>query len=440
MADVVISTEATQNMSCSGGICAPTASDAVLNTTDIENMLASGPLTVTTTGSGVQASNIDVTAAFLWSAANTLTLDANQSITVSARVTDSGDGGVSLVTNDGGSGEALSFLTGGNITISSDKDRLTINGEAYTLEKDIAGLAHDIVAHPKGRFALANDYDAKQNKLFRSPPIPVEFAGTLNGLGHAIRNVEIGDISDMEVGVFAGLASPGTISSIGLQNIVVQSGAHDADVGGLVGVVTGGAVQNSWVSGRIQGDFVGGLVGTVSSGAISNSWSSAQVRGYDAGGLVGGSEGEIENSFASGTVVGADEAGGLVGASGGDGRIANSYATGVSKALSGAIAGGLVGVNASVSSSYSTGQVKGVVGAQVGGFIGYNPGTIENCVWDTTTSKTKIGVGGGFRTGLRGLTTRELRSRLPKGFDPSIWAEDAAINNGFPYLIANPPQ
>ena len=25
------------------------------------------------------------------------------------------------------------------------------------------------------------------------------------------------------------------------------------------------------------------------------------------------------------------------------------------------------------------------------------------------------------------------------GFDPNIWAENPKINNGFPYLIANPP-
>ena len=28
---------------------------------------------------------------------------------------------------------------------------------------------------------------------------------------------------------------------------------------------------------------------------------------------------------------------------------------------------------------------------------------------------------------------------LPAGFDPAIWAQSKSINNGFPYLIANPP-
>ncbi|HEX4157327.1 MAG TPA: hypothetical protein VHY79_02555, partial [Rhizomicrobium sp.] len=78
-ADVTISSDATANMSCVGGVCQPTASDAVLNVGDLENLLAAGNVTVTTTASGVQASNIDVTAKLGWSA-NALTLDAYQSI------------------------------------------------------------------------------------------------------------------------------------------------------------------------------------------------------------------------------------------------------------------------------------------------------------------------------------------------------------------------
>jgi hypothetical protein len=83
LAAVAISTEATSNMSCSGGVCSPTAADAVLNATDLENLLASGNVTVTTTGSGgVQATDIQVEAPFSWLNANGLTLDAYQSIAV----------------------------------------------------------------------------------------------------------------------------------------------------------------------------------------------------------------------------------------------------------------------------------------------------------------------------------------------------------------------
>ena len=32
-----------------------------------------------------------------------------------------------------------------------------------------------------------------------------------------------------------------------------------------------------------------------------------------------------------------------------------------------------------------------------------------------------------------------MKSGLPDGFDPQVWGQDANINNGYPYLLANPP-
>src|SRR5579863_1302147 len=62
-ADVTISAAATQNMNCAAGVCTPTAADAVLNVGDLETLLASGNVNVTTTGSGVQAKDMRVLAA-----------------------------------------------------------------------------------------------------------------------------------------------------------------------------------------------------------------------------------------------------------------------------------------------------------------------------------------------------------------------------------------
>ena len=58
-ATVAISSQTTQNMTCSGGVCAPTAKSAVLNAGDLETLLASGNVSVTTTGSGVQAKDFN---------------------------------------------------------------------------------------------------------------------------------------------------------------------------------------------------------------------------------------------------------------------------------------------------------------------------------------------------------------------------------------------
>jgi hypothetical protein len=95
----------------------------------------------------------------------------------------------------------------------------------------------------------------------------------------------------------------------------------------------------------------------------------------------------------------------------------------------------------SVSDSYSTGTVSGP--GYVGGFVGQDGGTIDDTYWDTTTSGiANLGQGAGNvsnANGIKGLTTAQLQSGLPSGFDPSVWAENAAINDGIPYLIANPP-
>ena len=39
-----------------------------------------------------------------------------------------------------------------------------------------------------------------------------------------------------------------------------------------------------------------------------------------------------------------------------------------------------------------------------------------------------------------GLTDAALKSALPAGFDPAIWGQSATINNGYPYLLDNPPE
>ena len=62
----MISNAQTQDMHCADGVCAPTASDAVLNAGELQTLLASGNVQVTATGSGVQADNIDLHEALRW--------------------------------------------------------------------------------------------------------------------------------------------------------------------------------------------------------------------------------------------------------------------------------------------------------------------------------------------------------------------------------------
>jgi hypothetical protein len=103
--------------------------------------------------------------------------------------------------------------------------------------------------------------------------------------------------------------------------------------------------------------------------------------------------------------------------------------------------GGLIGAKGAslAAASYSTGLVSGGPESCVGGFIGsdtYSPLTVYG-YWDTDTSGTDQSTCGAADA--IGLTTEQLKSGLPAGFDPKIWAQSPNINNGYPYLLANPP-
>src|ERR1700722_2587194 len=154
-AAVTISSAQTSNMNCSGGICAPTAKNAVLNVADLQNLLASGNVEVMTTGSGVQADDIEIDAPLAWSSANTLALDAYQSILVEKPVSVANASGLSITTNDGGSGGYFGFGAKGQVTFANLSSALTINGAAYTLEGDIKSLAAAITANSASYYALA---------------------------------------------------------------------------------------------------------------------------------------------------------------------------------------------------------------------------------------------------------------------------------------------
>jgi len=76
-----------------------------------------------------------------------------------------------------------------------------------------------------------------------------------------------------------------------------------------------------------------------------------------------------------------------------------------------------------------------------GGLVGFadNGGHFTHGYWDLDTSGTSQGCGAGNCAGIAGLTDSQLKSALPDGFDPAIWGQSASINNGYPYLLANPP-
>src|SRR5580704_8366642 len=323
-AAVTISSGATQNMSCSGHICTPTAKRAVLNVGDLENFLASGNLTVTTTGTGVQADDIEVKVLVTWSTSDRLVLDAYHSIIVDKPVSAVGLSGLTLTTDDGGANGILSFGPKGNVTFANLSSQLTINASPYALVGDIKTLASDIASNPGGDFALAANYDASADGTYNSCPVPTEFTGTFNGLGNTISNLSINGATNiggtLVEGLFAELATDGVLENIGLVNANISTGVKFVSAGPLNGI-SSGTIDSAYATGRVavgKQSTGGGLVG-LSVGAIVHSHASDDVTGRngDIGGLVGYNGGAVEDSYATGKLRAGKSVGGLVGGNGG---------------------------------------------------------------------------------------------------------------------------
>src|ERR1700691_1561765 len=249
-AAVTISTAATKNITCNAaGTCTPTKKSAVLNATDLMNLLATSSVDINT-GLAVLAaetSNIVIDAPITWSSASTLTLDAYQSVTVNHPVADAGSGGISIITNDGGSGGILSFGAKGSITISDTADSLLINGEPYVLVASPAELAPFTADDPSGHFALAASYDAG-GEPYSSAPVPTVFTGTFEGLGNRISHLAIHDkLGGNAVAFFAQVGVGGAVHDVELMEVTVMGASP---VGGLVAVNEG----------QLTGSIVDGLV------------------------------------------------------------------------------------------------------------------------------------------------------------------------------------
>jgi hypothetical protein len=199
-------------------------------------------------------------------------------------------------------------------------------------------------------------------------------------------------------------------------------------------------------------DAVGGLVG-LNGGTIADAWVDMNIAGSETrelGGLAGFHDGVVDKSFAKGRIFNEryfdTYMGGLVGRS--RGLISNSYSLMAVKCTHTNYmeAGGLVGANGdgiypggSVEFSYSAGRVH-TTDEYTGGFAGESRGDLTASYWDVDTSEQSEGCGNGDCSDLHGLTDTQLKSALPNGFDLKIWGQSPSINNGYPYLLANPPQ
>jgi hypothetical protein len=466
-----ISSAPTSNVACSSGVCTATAKAAVLNVADLANMLSSGDVTV---ASGRMARDIEIKAKLSWTSASRLTLDSHRSIAFEKPIIVAGTGALIITTGDGGQSGDFAFAKNGHVEFRDTNSGLIINGATYILAKSIKEISAAVAGDPDSNIALTHSIHAPEHPYFRSL-VDNEFSGNFEGLGNTISGLTIkviGIPGDQNVGLFSEYdaeGSPGnSIRDIGLTDVNITGGNSNQSIGGLVGLLVASTVKNAYVTGTISssgsGSFVGGLVGFHQLSVINNSYADVDISSTGANSMIGGLVGEAEDactcyvisqSYATGTVSAGDNAmvGGFVGKNTGN-KFSNTYATGSVTGGNGAFVGGFVGMNmnpsppqsiATILSSYSVGAVSGGSGATVGGFIGSDAsGTVNtDAYWNLDTSGISDPSRGAGNIsndpGITGLTTTQLTSGLPAGFDPSIWKQNASINGGYPYLAVLPP-
>ncbi len=244
----------------------------------------------------------------------------------------------------------------------------------------------------------------------------------------------------------------------------------DTNVGGVVGLnavydvnLDGTAiVTDCYNTGDVSGErCVGGVVGSSSKGTVENCSNTGDVSGERCvGGVVGDNSAfyysaTVKKCYNTGIVSGTDYVGGVVGDNYQEATVEDSFNTG--NVLGTDYVGGVVGDNyrSTVKYCYNIGMVAG--DTNVGGFIGefhnvlstltrayYLTGcakdgsdTVQYGVGTGTKGSTKADVSGETK----GLSDDKMKLKASfVGFDfTDVWAIDSQINNGYPYLIDNPP-
>jgi hypothetical protein len=379
--------------------------------TNGQDLNVSGPITSNGTLSLVTTiGDLNINAALSDSQAGaSYTLSAADALNISKDLTLSGAGAQLSLS----AGSSYSLLSGARVSLPDSGASLSIDGQAYTLIHDAAGLQS---VNGASFYALGNDIDASATSGWNSGAgfqAIDNFYGTLAGLGHFVDRLTINRPGQPTQGLF-GLMS-GTARDLTLSNVSING---NSIVGGVAGRLSNGTLSNVHVTGTVtgQGALVGGLVG----------WSDIAV---------------IDLSSSAASVSGTDEVGGLVGRNR-VGSITTSYATGAVTGTGSGI-GGLVGTSvqgSTLTDVYASGLVTGASGT--GGVVGSwdaTPITTNNVYWDMdSTGQSTSVVGTGFSSG-----SARTQSTYA-GFDFSnVWVMIAGetrpmLRNEYSTVIATP--
>ena len=224
------------------------------------------------------------------------------------------------------------------------------------------------------------------------------FAGTFDGCGHTISGLNV-----QGQGLFA------AINQAAIRNLNVSGTVNSTVnyVGGIVGKVQAGTIENCSFSGSVSSSkskaYVGGIAGGLNSAnvTISGCANTADVTGGYAGGILGfwKTAATIQNCYNTGSITGSDKSGGIVGQLN-KGTIENCY---------------------------SIGDIGGKA-SQKGGIFAFSSATVKNCYYTLPEAETL----GGTAAAAAHITSPEgLADKLGNAFKE----DTAGANNGYPILV-----
>lgn len=225
------------------------------------------------------------------------------------------------------------------------------------------------------------------------------FAGTFDGCGHTISGLNV-QSSTANQGLFA------AINQAAIRNLNVSGTVNStvSYVGGIVGKVQDGTIENCSFSGSVTGGgYTGGIAGGLSSNnvTISGCVNAADVTGTTAGGILGYGKKTvaIRDCYNTGSVTGSAKAGGIVGQL----------------------------QKGTIENCYSIGDIGGKA-SQKGGIFAFSNATVENCYYTLPETETF----GGTAAAATQITSPEgLADKLGSAFKE----DTAGANKGYPILV-----
>lgn len=229
------------------------------------------------------------------------------------------------------------------------------------------------------------------------------FAGTFDGCGHTISGLNVQG-STVNQGLFAAI-NKATIRNLNVSG-TVSCGTKNY-VGGIVGKVQDGTIENCSFSGSVTGGYTGGIAGGIAGGLNSNNVTisgcvnAADVTGTTAGGIFGywKNTAAIRDCYNTGSVTGSAKAGGIVGQ------------------LS----------SGTIENCYSIGDIGGKA-SQKGGIFAFSSATVKNCYYTLPETETF----GGTAAAATQITSPDgLADKLGSAFKE----DTAGANKGYPILV-----